>query len=238
MGEVTISVAGRAYQVVCEDGEENRLAAIAARVDHEAQAFGGATPSLSESRLLLMCALLLADKLDEVETAPQAAPPPPSAMNADPAEVDTSAVEDATARIEALTLSSGSAASFVGAPSSSGAETEPAAEAEAEVSPEPANQPERRSKSSAATAAERDLLSWADRSEAREEARAADQEAEAETEAAESVAADTAPAPEDAAEDDDPAESEAERSARERSDRRKRRRERLARLAREESDDT
>ncbi len=54
MGEVTISVAGRAYQVVCEDGEEDRLTAIAARVDQEAQAFGGATPSLSEPRLLLM----------------------------------------------------------------------------------------------------------------------------------------------------------------------------------------
>lgn len=243
MGEVTISVAGRAYQVVCEDGEENRLTAIAARVDREAQAFGGATPSLSEPRLLLMCALLLADKLDEVETAPQTAPvlPPSSVI----VEVDTSAIDEATARIEALAQSNSPEAASADTPASPRDETEPATGPAAEASPEPAEQIERRSKSSAAVAAEKDLLSWTDRSEAREDADVADEEADPETEAAENIAPDPSsasePASESVAEDDGPAEvaaeDEAERTARERSERRKRRRERLARLANETSDD-
>lgn len=213
MGEVTISVAGRAYQVVCEDGEEDRLTAIAARVDQEAQAFGGATPSLSEPRLLLMCALLLADKLDELEASPQvaASPAPESSV---PTEVDASAVDEATARIDALAQAGGSG--------DAGLETEP------DVSPEPVEQAERPSKSSAAVAAEKDLLSWADRSETRQEA-----EEEPEAEAADDIAPDPAPVSEDAG----PVETDAEREARERSERRRRRRERLARLANEAGDD-
>ncbi len=103
MGEVTITVAGRAYQVVCEDGEEDRLTSIAARVDREAQAFSGASPSLSEARLMLMCSLLLADKLDEAETStmtpPATAPIPPAAVLA---EADTSGIEEAISRISEL----------------------------------------------------------------------------------------------------------------------------------------
>ena len=89
MGEVTISVGGRAYQVICEDGEEDRLTAIAARVDKEASVFGNAGPTMTEARLLLMSSLLLADKLDDAEkavaAAANAAPPPPAPVVAAPA---------------------------------------------------------------------------------------------------------------------------------------------------------
>lgn len=207
MGEVTISVAGRAYQVVCEDGEEDRLTAIAARVDREAQAFGGATPSLSEPRLLLMCALLLADKLDEVESAPQAAPAPAASAGA---EVDMAFVDEATARIEAL--------------ASPDDEAPPAAAAK------PDEQPERRSKSSAAVAAEKDLLSWAERSDPREED-------ESESGPADDTSPDPASSPEDTPQDEPSADAEDEIAARERADRRRRRRERLAQLASQDEDD-
>lgn len=207
MGEVTISVAGRAYQVVCEDGEEDRLTAIAARVDREAQAFGGATPSLSEPRLLLMCALLLADKLDEIESAPQAAPAPSASASA---EVDMAFVDEATARIEALASPN----------------DEAAPEAAAEPDEQTDAQPERRSKSSAAVAAEKDLLSWAERADPQEE------------DAAEAGPADdAAPVPEETPQDEPSADAEEEIAARERADRRKRRRERLARLASQDEDE-
>ncbi len=210
MGEVTISVAGRAYQVVCEDGEENRLTSIAARVDREAQVFGGATPSLSEPRLLLMCALLLADKLDEAEGAPQAALSPAAPSGA---EVDLTFVDEATARIEALAHTNGD-----DAPVLSDDETEEVTAAQSGV------QPERRSKSSAAVAAEKDLLSWAERSDPRVED-------DAET------APDPAAIPSNAAQDETPTETEEESAARERAERRRRRRERLARLAKQDGDD-
>ena len=230
MGEVTISVAGRAYQVVCEDGEEDRLNAIAARVDHEAQAFGGATPSLSESRLLLMCSLLLADKLDEAEKAAPAADAPASA------EVDISAIEDAAARIEAL------AGGDAGPDDQMADDTAPLQASEAEDAPEPAGETpsERRSKSSAAMAAEKDLLSWLDRPEPRSEepqesaeeaapAESAPEPEAEEVEQAETIAGDDAPAAE-------AEESDEERAARERSERRARRRARLARLAKHHDD--
>ncbi len=224
MGEVTISVAGRAYQVVCEDGEEDRLAAIAARVDREAQTFGGATPSLSEPRLLLMCALLLADKLDEAESAPPQATP-----SAALAEIDTSALDEATARIDALAQNSGSEPAPVDAATAQVAEPAPA------PMPEPAEQSERPAKSSAATAAEKDLLSWADRADARDDAEA-EAAADEKIEAVKSIEPDPAPRSDGSAGEEAP-ETEAEREARERSERRKRRRERLARLAKEASDD-
>ena len=242
MGEVTISVAGRAYQVICEDGEEDRLNAIAARVDHEAQAFGGVTPSLSESRLLLMCSLLLADKLDEAEKAAHPAAPPA-------AEADTTGIEDAARRIEALAeggpAGAAPAAEAQAADQNATSADDPGA---AEAPPEETTaddgaQTERRSKSSAAMAAEKDLLSWLDRPETR------DGDAAAEGAAA-PVAVAAADAADNAAQDDSAAEtateaaaagsaeeiaeeSEEDRAARERSERRARRRERLARLAKQ-----
>ena len=247
MGEVTISVAGRAYQVICEDGEEDRLSAIAARVDHEAKAFGSATPSLSESRLLLMCSLLLADKLDEAEKAAQTVPPPAVAA------IDLASVDDAVKRIEALADGAAAASSL---PDNGPADAAPEADETAvevtaveetaaeEIQAEPpeAAQPERRPKSSAAMAAEKDLLSWLERPETRESEQTTEVEAEAEAPA-------NAAAPDDAQEaplEEPPAEgqpdaseaeeSEEERAARERAERRARRRQRLARLAKKNNE--
>lgn len=224
MGEVTISVAGRAYQVICEDGEEDRLNAIASRVDQEAQAFGDATPSLSESRLLLMCSLLLADKLDEAERS--AAPSPA------PAAVDTSAIEDAAARIEALATGDTTAIAVAEVTTSTDASTENSGP-EAETAE--AAQSERRSKSSAAVAAEKDLLSWLDRPETRSDAPPSEPAPNAPQHTpvdGEEPALPEDPEPATAEEE----ESDEDRVARERSERRARRRERLARLAKQNED--
>lgn len=75
MAEVSVSIGGRRYAVVCDDGQEERLASLAARIDAEAQAFAAAGATISEARLLLMSALMVADKLDEAEATMAAAPP-------------------------------------------------------------------------------------------------------------------------------------------------------------------
>ena len=246
MGEVSILVAGRAYQVICEDGEEDRLKAIAARVDTEAQAFGGATPSLSEARLLLMCSLLLADKLDEAEKAPQPKPDV-AAVAAEAADIDTSEIEHAVERIVALTQSAEADGSDNQAPA---ADASPVVEPVTDEAPPPKT--ERRAKSSAATAAEKDLLSWLDRPEPSASADELDDDeasdATTATEDADAVESDSNPelavaaSPEEKAEAEpeeiEPEESEEERTSRERSERRNRRRERLARLARNVEDDS
>lgn len=253
MGEVTISVAGRAYQVICEDGEEDRLTSIAARVESEAQVFSGASPSLSEARLLLMCSLLLADKLDEAETSTTA---PLAAAPSQPAtvlvEADTSGIEEAITRISELAGGIPSDASEVA--------EEPVAEAAVAPDIVQEDAPARPSKSSAATAAEKDLLSWLDRPEPRgqspvdppapepdeqadmAEAAAStpdDQVSEtvedsAEAPVAEDATHDTAAPEETMASEETTVESEEDRAALERSERRARRRTRLARLAKQE----
>ena len=69
MPEVNIQVAGRSYRIGCGEGEEERVAELGARIDTEASALASQMGQVSEGRLMLMAALMLADKLTETETA-------------------------------------------------------------------------------------------------------------------------------------------------------------------------
>ncbi|MBV7379274.1 cell division protein ZapA [Maritimibacter dapengensis] len=62
MPEVTIAVGGRDFQVACAEGEEHYLKSAAAMLDAEAQTMLSQIRHLTESRLLLMAGLMLADK--------------------------------------------------------------------------------------------------------------------------------------------------------------------------------
>ncbi len=73
MAEVTVEVAGRTYRLGCGEGEEQHLMALAARVDGEAARLGHTLGQVGEGRLMLMSALMLADRLSEAEAALQAA---------------------------------------------------------------------------------------------------------------------------------------------------------------------
>ncbi|WP_174274814.1 cell division protein ZapA, partial [Sphingomonas bacterium] len=61
MAQVTLSVGGRNYDLMCHAGEERHYERLAARIDAKAQAVRGAVGGVSESRQLLLAALLLAD---------------------------------------------------------------------------------------------------------------------------------------------------------------------------------
>ena len=73
MGQVSIKINGRDYDIACADGEEdhvNELASeVSARVDYLASSVG----QLGEARMLLMACLVLADELkeknDEIDSA-------------------------------------------------------------------------------------------------------------------------------------------------------------------------
>ncbi len=73
MPEVDVEVAGRSYRLGCGEGEEQHLRALAARVDGEAARLGTSIGQVNEGRLMLMSALMLADRLSETEAALQAA---------------------------------------------------------------------------------------------------------------------------------------------------------------------
>ncbi len=63
MAEVAITVNGRSYRFVCEDGEEARLKELAAYVVSRMDGIKQENPSIGDDRLLLMTALLITDDL-------------------------------------------------------------------------------------------------------------------------------------------------------------------------------
>lgn len=71
MPMVEITVAGRRYQVQCDEGQEGRLKRLAAFVDGKAGDILRASPQLGEARVLLLAGLVVADELldayDEVQ---------------------------------------------------------------------------------------------------------------------------------------------------------------------------
>ena len=73
MPEVSIEVAGRNYRVGCGEGEEPHVERMAALIDEEASKLSKALGPMPEGRLMLMSALMIADKLDEAQKAASAA---------------------------------------------------------------------------------------------------------------------------------------------------------------------
>ena len=62
MPEVEIEIGGRRFEVACQPGEEDYLIAAATALDKEASSIGDQLGRLSESRMLLMAGLMLADQ--------------------------------------------------------------------------------------------------------------------------------------------------------------------------------
>ena len=63
MPEVEIEIGGRRFEVACESGEEDYLVSAATALDEEASKIGRQLGRLSESRMLLMAGLMLADQM-------------------------------------------------------------------------------------------------------------------------------------------------------------------------------
>ncbi len=67
MPEVTVDVAGRSYRLGCGADEEEHLTGLAVKLDGEARGLLRQFGQMSEGRLLLMTALMVADRLAEAE---------------------------------------------------------------------------------------------------------------------------------------------------------------------------
>ena len=67
MPEVTVDIAGRSYRLGCGAGEEEHLTGLATMLDTEARGLLQQFGQMSEGRLLLMTALMAADRLGEAE---------------------------------------------------------------------------------------------------------------------------------------------------------------------------
>ena len=62
MPEVNINIGGKNFSVSCQIGEEQYLEAAAAALNAEAEKLGDQISKISDSRMLLMAGLMLADK--------------------------------------------------------------------------------------------------------------------------------------------------------------------------------
>ncbi|RYH03004.1 cell division protein ZapA [Salipiger sp. IMCC34102] len=73
MAQVTITIDGRTFEVACEAGQEDYLHTAARLLDNEASEMSGQIGRMSESRMLLMAGLMLADRFaslaDRTQTA-------------------------------------------------------------------------------------------------------------------------------------------------------------------------
>lgn len=92
MGQLNVTIGGRSYPLACRDGEEERLTKLAAHVDAKSAELTGALGQMSEPRLLLMSAILIADEYFDIrDRAPGAGE-----------TIATTALEKAASRVEAI----------------------------------------------------------------------------------------------------------------------------------------
>ena len=63
MSEIAVKVNGNPYRLACAEGDEERIERLAAYVDKTCKALTTKIGQVSESRLLLMAAVLIADEL-------------------------------------------------------------------------------------------------------------------------------------------------------------------------------
>ena len=66
MAQVTLRINGYSHTLVCKDGEENHLLAMANEVEQRIEAIKAAAGQSGESRMLVMAALMMADDLFEL----------------------------------------------------------------------------------------------------------------------------------------------------------------------------
>lgn len=64
MGQVTISINGKAHAISCGDGEEAKVKNLGSFVDKHVRELSKAMPQASDTKLLLMASLLIADELE------------------------------------------------------------------------------------------------------------------------------------------------------------------------------
>lgn len=77
MGTVTVEIGGHSYPLSCRDGDEPHLVDLAAVIADKVQGLTRSLGTMTEARMLLMAALMVADELFEVRNGGQPARLPP-----------------------------------------------------------------------------------------------------------------------------------------------------------------
>lgn len=82
MAEVTLNINGRHYGIACDDGQEDRVRDLGAYIDARVREIAGAGAGTTESHLLVLASLVLADEIfdlrETLQSAAQSAGPGPA----------------------------------------------------------------------------------------------------------------------------------------------------------------
>ena len=65
MGQVSITVGGRNYQVACDDGQEQHLIKLAGYLEKKMDELNSSIGTIGDTRLMLMASLIITDELFE-----------------------------------------------------------------------------------------------------------------------------------------------------------------------------
>jgi cell division protein ZapA len=65
MGQVSITIRGRQYQIACDDGQEAHLARLGRYLDQQAGQLATTVGNVSDALLMVMVGLVVADELSD-----------------------------------------------------------------------------------------------------------------------------------------------------------------------------
>lgn len=67
MGQVVVTIAGRAFRLACEDGDEARLSDLARTFDATVVELRGSFGEVGDTRLAVMAGLVMTDRLADLQ---------------------------------------------------------------------------------------------------------------------------------------------------------------------------
>jgi cell division protein ZapA len=106
MGQVSISIRGRQYQIACDDGQEAHLARLGRYLDQRATQVAASAGAVNDALLLVMVSLMVADELAdmsaEMESLNAATSPEARAARAEAEKEAVKVIDSLAARIERI----------------------------------------------------------------------------------------------------------------------------------------
>jgi cell division protein ZapA len=106
VGQVSINIHGRHYQIACDDGQEAHLARLGRYLDERAEQLSKSTGPVNDTLLLVMVSLMVADELAdmsaEMENNASATTAAARAARENAEKAAVSAIEGMAERIERI----------------------------------------------------------------------------------------------------------------------------------------
>lgn len=109
MADISITINGRNYGIACDDGQERRVKELASYVDARVREIARSGAASTESHLLVLTSIILADEIADLRAAGAQYQQPPVqtapvgiSMSQDDEEAIVSAIDLLAARIDSI----------------------------------------------------------------------------------------------------------------------------------------